>query len=179
MAAVGSSLGGLLVDKIGQRVRLMLLASIGTAVTHAVLGYTSYPPTAPLIFLGEWWLNQPVRLVLPHCAVLLLLCWPGLCYVLFASASWPAISHVVSKQYLGTAFGVAAALQNTGLAAVPLAVGWIKDSTHSDTAVEVALTSLWRDMVVCGCPHACSWCQTDALCGHELRGGAARHSPQH
>ena len=47
----------------------------------------------------------------------------GLCYSIYASALWPSVALVTEKQHHGTAYGVVTAIQNLGLAAIPLGVG--------------------------------------------------------
>ena len=46
----------------------------------------------------------------------------GLAYSIFAAALWPSVPYAVEEQYVGTAYGVMTAVQNTGLATFPLAV---------------------------------------------------------
>lgn len=47
----------------------------------------------------------------------------GVGYSLYAAAIWPSIAYVVEKKCLGTAYGITTAIQNAGLAFVPLISG--------------------------------------------------------
>ena len=47
----------------------------------------------------------------------------GVCYSVYASALWPSIALVTAPAYHATAYGVVTAVQNLGLAVVPLGVG--------------------------------------------------------
>src|SRR5690242_10797267 len=102
--------------------RLVSLVHRSLAQAHAVMAFSMMDPSIPLVLVG-------------------------LSYVLYASAAWPCISYVVQKhqlgndnrslQYLktpcslfvGPAYGLAASIQNLGLAIVPVIVGTVKDWT--------------------------------------------------
>ena len=77
--------------------------------------------------------------------------------VTFGAVSWPCISHLCpNKNRTGTAYGIAASVQNIGFFFIPLMVsrrtpnlllieliaqvGAIKDKTGSDSAVEQLFT---------------------------------------
>merc|ERR1719331_595852 len=51
-----------------------------------------------------------------------------LIYTVFAGALWPTFALTVPQRQLGTAYGVATALQNGGLAVVPMLVGHLQAS---------------------------------------------------
>jgi MFS family permease len=53
----------------------------------------------------------------------------GLGYSIYAAAIWGSIPYVVSPNSVGTAFGIATAIQNIGLVLAPTIVGQIKDTT--------------------------------------------------
>jgi len=53
----------------------------------------------------------------------------GLGYSIYAAAIWGSIPYVVEPNTLGTAFGIATAIQNIGLVVSPTIVGQIKDTT--------------------------------------------------
>jgi len=52
----------------------------------------------------------------------------GVVYTIFAGVWWPTLALTVPKRQLGTAFGLATALQNGGLALVPLLIGHLQVS---------------------------------------------------
>mmetsp|Transcript_2116 Transcript_2116/g.5231 ORF Transcript_2116/g.5231 Transcript_2116/m.5231 type:complete len:112 (+) Transcript_2116:1009-1344(+) len=53
----------------------------------------------------------------------------GLGYAVYAAVMWAAIPYTVEAKTIGTAFGVATAVQNFGLAVGPLIVGGLIDGT--------------------------------------------------
>ena len=53
----------------------------------------------------------------------------GIGYSIYAAAIWGSIPYVVEANTVGTAFGMATAIQNIGLCIAPTLVGMIKDST--------------------------------------------------
>jgi len=54
----------------------------------------------------------------------------GIGYSIYASAIWGSVPYVVEKHTVGTAFGLATAIQNIGLVLAPTIVGAIKDKTR-------------------------------------------------
>ncbi|CAB4062332.1 unnamed protein product [Lepeophtheirus salmonis] len=56
------------------------------------------------------------------------ICVMGMSYSLLASALWPICTLIVPIERLGTAFGIMQAIQNLGLAIVPLGAGVIVDN---------------------------------------------------
>ena len=61
----------------------------------------------------------------------------GCGYCVYAAAIWPSVRYVVEKNMLGTAYGLITAVQNSGLAGVPLLSGYIKDKTNNWSWVEL------------------------------------------
>lgn len=51
----------------------------------------------------------------------------GLAYSIYSAAIWGSIPYVVAPNSIGTAFGMATAIQNIGLVIAPTIVGYIKD----------------------------------------------------
>lgn len=92
-----SPLLGYSVDRLGKRAVLATGASVALMGVHATLGLSRVAPYGPLV--GQ-----------------------GLAYSIFAAALWPSVPYAVEEQYVGTAYGVMTAVQNTGLATFPLAV---------------------------------------------------------
>ena len=103
---------GAAIDSIGQRARLNVVAAVLIGCVHAALGYTHWSPVMPLVVLG-------------------------VTYCIYASALWPSIALVVPEEYAATAYGLVTAVQNLGLAAVPMAVGKLQSDCPDDyTCVE-------------------------------------------
>ena len=55
----------------------------------------------------------------------------GIGYSIYAAAIWGSIPYVVNANTMGTAFGLATAIQNIGLVVAPTIVGMIKDGTRT------------------------------------------------
>jgi len=79
---------------------ISILASIGC---HALLAFTFINPYVPMCLLG-------------------------IAYSMLASALWPMVALVIPEYQLGTAYGIAQAVQNLGLAVITLVTGKIVDS---------------------------------------------------
>ncbi len=105
------------VDKIGKRTSLMIIGSLILIPSHLMLGLTHIYPTIPMITLG-------------------------FAFVLVPAAMWPSIPMVVSKNRVGTAFGLMTMIQNIGLGLFPFLNGWLRDSTQSYTASLIMFASL-------------------------------------
>jgi len=54
----------------------------------------------------------------------------GVGYSIYAAAIWGSIPYIVDENSVGTAFGLATAIQNIGLTISPTIVGMIKDGTR-------------------------------------------------
>ena len=52
----------------------------------------------------------------------------GMSYSILASSLWPLVAYVIPEKSLGTAYGVMQAVQNLGLAVMPLVAGAVADS---------------------------------------------------
>ncbi|CAB0005756.1 unnamed protein product [Nesidiocoris tenuis] len=103
MSAIASPLLGFLVDKTGWNVFWVFISILGTIGAHSLLAFT---------FLN------------PYFAITLL----GLAYSMCASALWPMIALVIPDHQLGTAYGVAQAMQNLGLAVSTTLAGMVVDA---------------------------------------------------
>jgi nitrate/nitrite transporter NarK len=106
ISAVASPFLGVLVDKTGLNLFWLNLGILLTLGAHAMLAFL---PALP------W---------LPYMAMVLM----GVAYSLLACALWPLVSFIVPEHQLGTAYGIMQAIQNLGLAIVPIAAGVIVDN---------------------------------------------------
>jgi len=102
VSALGTPPFGALVDAVGMRAHFLLFSSVAVTATYAVSTFLS-PPT-------------------------MMFCL-GLCYMVFSGALWPTFALTVPQRQLGTAYGVATALQNGGLCVVPMLVGHLQASS--------------------------------------------------
>ncbi|XP_043288687.1 major facilitator superfamily domain-containing protein 1-like [Venturia canescens] len=103
ISAFASPILGFVVDKTGRNVFWVFISISGTIVAHGLLAF-SYAN--------------------PHICMILL----GLGYSMLASSLWPLIALVTPEYQLGTAYGIAQAVQNLGLAVVSILAGMIVDA---------------------------------------------------
>lgn len=98
VAGVLSPFMGWVIDRVGLRAVLNVVAALLIVGVHALLGFTELNPIFPLVVLG-------------------------LCYSIYAAALWPSIALVIEPEKQGTAYGVVTAVQNAGLALSPVVIG--------------------------------------------------------
>ena len=110
VAAAFCPIIGILTDKIGKRVLLIVLSCVCITIFHVVCLMTpdSYQPIYPIFFLV----------------------FLGLGYSIYVTVYWAAISYIVEPRFYGTAFGATYALSNLGLVIFPLLVGKLIDNTN-------------------------------------------------
>lgn len=112
ISAVGSPFLGGLVDFVGMRAVLLLISSGLLCMSHAFMAFSDITPYLTLSILGT-------------------------AYCIYSSAMWPAIAYVVPHEDVGTAYGLTTAVQNAGLAAVPMIVGKLHDDSGGYKKVEL------------------------------------------
>lgn len=103
ISAVITPFLGSAVDRWGHRATLMYVAGGAVALVHMSFAFTSIPAYPPLIVLG-------------------------VAYSVYAAVIWPSVALVVDEHMIGTAYGVVTAVQNMGLAFVPMIVGTLQSS---------------------------------------------------
>ncbi|XP_066582726.1 lysosomal dipeptide transporter MFSD1-like isoform X2 [Prorops nasuta] len=102
ISAIASPLLGYLVDKTGKNIVWLVISICATLLAHALLAFTYVNPYTCMIIMG-------------------------LAYSMLASSLWPLIALVTPEYQLGTAYGIAQAVQNLGLAVVSILAGIIVD----------------------------------------------------
>ncbi|OQR87215.1 Major Facilitator Superfamily (MFS) [Achlya hypogyna] len=96
---------GSLIDAVGLRPLLALLAEVALVVAHTLIGFApAVPVLAPLVLIGV-----------------------GGCF--FSSTMWPCVPYVVEPRFVGTAFGAMTSFSNMGLAVVPLLVASVLNAS--------------------------------------------------
>lgn len=115
---------GYLVDKIGRRATLMVLGSLIFIPAHLMMGFTQVYPAYPMMLLGA-------------------------AFVLVPAAMWPSIPLLVSKERVGTAYGLLTAIQNIGLLCFPLLNGLLRDATASYGASQTMFATLGLIGLIC------------------------------
>ncbi|DAZ98210.1 TPA: hypothetical protein N0F65_005342 [Lagenidium giganteum] len=97
ISAVISPFLGFVVDRIGLRAFLALVAPVALTIVHVLLGLTTVNLYVPLVL-------------------------QGVAYSVFAAALWPSVPYVVEARHVGCAYGAITSIQNIGLAVFPLMV---------------------------------------------------------
>ncbi|GAB1862909.1 Major facilitator superfamily domain-containing protein 1 [Camponotus japonicus] len=125
ISAIASPILGYLVDRIGKNVSWVFISICVTILAHGLLAFT--------------YLNPYV------CMVLM-----GLAYSMLASSLWPLIALVTPEHQLGTAYGIAQAVQNLGLAVVSIVAGIIVDKGGYLMLEMFFLAWLWVSLITAG-----------------------------
>lgn len=114
---VFAPMAGALVDRVGKRATLMIFGSLLMIPAHLLMGITYINPVITNIVLGA-------------------------AFVLVPAAMWPSVPLIISKQRVGTAFGLMTMLQNIGLGLFPWLSGSLRDLTGDYTASQIMFASL-------------------------------------
>ena len=111
ISAILSPILGLTIDHVGKRALLIILSSLILTCAYA---------TSMMMPECDQCYNEMYPLVLT-----------GIGYSIYAAAIWGSIPYLVDENSVGTAFGIATAIQNIGLVISPTLVGLIKDNTKT------------------------------------------------
>jgi MFS family permease len=99
---IGMPIFGLLADRYARRSLLMMFGSLLIVPVFPMLGYASIPPVIPMALMG-------------------------VAFALAPAVMWPALVYIVDKSRLGLANGMLDTVQQLGLIAINLLVGWAND----------------------------------------------------
>jgi len=124
-----SPIFGVVVDKIGKRVILVLLGLTMVAIAFLTIGMTDFTPIPSVIAMG-------------------------IAYALVPAALWPCLPYIIEEKYIGTAFGLMSSLVNAGMVISYYLQGWVFDWFGGDvefvmffytviTIAGLAMTVLW------------------------------------
>ncbi|MGA7293732.1 MAG: MFS transporter [Terriglobales bacterium] len=128
----GTPLFGLFVDKIGKRALLMMFGSVLLIPVYLMMAYVpskSYISLSVPWFSGGhfmWASTTPLPVLL-----LVTMAMMGIAFSLIPAVMWPSVAYLVDQPKLGTAYGLMTMIQNIGLAALNLLVGWANDHSHA------------------------------------------------
>ena len=119
---------GSVIDRAGRRAVFMASALCFVCLTHLLFAVTTAPAEALLVMLG-------------------------LSFAVYAAAFWPSIAFVTPASAFGTAYGMMGAIQNAGLATVPLIISQLQPPHCSGSyqCVELMLTGMAATGVVLCC----------------------------
>lgn len=99
---------GLWSDYIGKRSLLMMFGSALLIPVYLMMGYTQIPLIVPMVMMG-------------------------IAFSLIPAVMWPSVAIIIEESKLGTAFGLMTMIQQIGLAAFNLIIGWANDSSGGYT----------------------------------------------
>lgn len=99
---VGMPIFGMLVDRYAHRALLMMFGSLLIVPVFPMLAYTNIPPVVPMAMMG-------------------------VAFALVPAVMWPALVYVVERSRQGLANGMLDTVQQAGLAAINLLIGWAND----------------------------------------------------
>ena len=106
-AMIATPLFGLWVDKVGKRALLMMLGSLLLIPVYLILAYTQINLYIPMAMMG-------------------------VAFSLIPAVMWPSVAYIVDQSKLGTAYGLMTMIQNCGLFALNLLIGWANTYSHAD-----------------------------------------------
>lgn len=107
-AMVMTPLFGIIVDKIGKRSTLMILGSFLIIPVYLIMAYTRIPLFIPMSIMG-------------------------IAFSLVPAVMWPSVAIVVPESKLGTSYGVMTMIQNIGLFATNIIIGYVNEFTKGYT----------------------------------------------
>jgi MFS family permease len=134
-AMIFTPLFGLLVDRIGKRALFMMFGSILIIPVYLIMAY-KVDLASPLGLSGFITINSdffdihssiPAYLMVPMSMM-------GIAFSLIPAIMWPSVAYVVDQSKLGTAYGLMTMIQNIGLFAFNLLIGWANDFSGAGPA---------------------------------------------
>lgn len=111
---------GAFLDKKGKGASMLILGAVLMITCHLV--FALVPLTKPIAYT----------------AIILL----GVSFSLVPAALWPSVPKLVEERYLGSAYSVIFWIQNIGLMAFPIIIGWSLDKTGGYTVPMLIFSSL-------------------------------------
>jgi MFS family permease len=101
-AMFATPLFGLLVDKAGKRALFMVFGSFLMMPVFLMMAYQVTPLWVPIAMMG-------------------------IAFSLIPAVMWPSVAYIVDEKRLGTAYAVMTLIQQIGVMAVPLVIGFLND----------------------------------------------------
>ena len=121
---IGAPIFGYLVDRYARRSLFMMFGSLLIVPVFLLLGYTDVPPVIPMAMMG-------------------------VAFALVPSVMWPALVYVVHRSRLGMANGMLDTIQQIGLVAINLLIGWSNDHWLASAANAAGYhASMWIFTVI-------------------------------
>jgi len=119
---------GAFLDNKGKGASMLILGALLMITCHLV--FALVPLTKPIAYA----------------AIILL----GVSFSLVPAALWPSVPKLVEERYLGSAYSVIFWIQNIGLMAFPIIIGWSLDKTGGYTVPMLIFSSLGVAALILG-----------------------------
>lgn len=114
---------GAFLDKKGLGATMMLYGAILLTVSHLIFALVPAESFTPFI---------------AYATIVIL----GLAFSLVPASMWPSIPKIVEERFLGSAYGLTFWIQNIGLLAVPILIGWALSAANPGVADAIAAGDL-------------------------------------
>lgn len=122
---VGTPIVGLFSDKMGRRATIMILGTLLITPAFALMAYTGTNLVVPMGMLG-------------------------IAFTLVPAIIWPSVAYIVPERTLGTALGLMTMIQNIGMWAVPLMLGFANDHMHASATNPHGYMGMMRILMTLG-----------------------------
>lgn len=111
---------GYFTDRVGKSASLMIMGSVLLILVHLTFTFTSISPYVPMFVLG-------------------------IAFSLVPAAMWPSVAKIVETKKIGTAYGFMFSVQNIGLWAFPMLIGYVLDLSNPGVTQDTvdAGTAIW------------------------------------
>jgi len=103
---------GWVADNKGKSATLMYLGSAFLIIAHLMFALTTIPPFIPIFILG-------------------------MAFSLVPAAMWPAVTKIVGENKIGTAYGAMFSVQNLGLWAFPMLIGFTLELSNPGVSEQI------------------------------------------
>jgi Na+/melibiose symporter-like transporter len=106
---------GIFLDKKGKAASIMIFGSLLLIFSHLIFA------------IG------PTSIIMPYIAIFIL----GIAFSLVPASMWPSVPKIVEDRYLGSAYASIFWIQNWGLMAMPMLIGYVLDAVNPGVAEQI------------------------------------------
>jgi MFS family permease len=114
---------GAFLDRKGLGATMMLYGAILLTISHLIFALVPAESFTPFV---------------AYTTIVIL----GLAFSLVPASMWPSIPKIVEERFLGSAYGLTFWIQNIGLLAVPILIGWALSASNPGVAEAIANNDL-------------------------------------
>lgn len=108
-AMICTPIFGYMVDRVARRSLFMMCGSLVLVPVYLMMAYTHVHLRVPMAMMG-------------------------VAFSLVPAVMWPSVAYIVEEKRLGTAYGLMTMIQNIGLSAFNLMIGWANDFSGASAA---------------------------------------------